>query len=116
MSLRLYMDEHVPKAISDGLRQRGIDVLMVQDDGRAGIDDPSLLDRATELERVLFTRDTDLLKEASRRQSAGQAFCGVIYTHPLRLTISQCLQELELLAEACEPDELSSRVEYLPLG
>lgn len=110
------MDEHVPKAISDGLRQRGIDVLMVQDDGRAGIDDPSLLDRATELERVLFTRDTDLLKEASRRQRGGQVFCGVIYTHPLRLTIGQCLQELDLLASVCEPNELSSRVEYLPLG
>ena len=93
MSLRLYMDEHVPKAVSEGLRQRGVDVLLVQDDGRTGIDDPSLLDRATELKRVLFTRDTDFLKEASRRQSTGQAFGGVIYTHPLRLTIGQCLQE-----------------------
>jgi hypothetical protein len=30
MSLSFYMDEHVPKAITNGLRIRGIDVLTVQ--------------------------------------------------------------------------------------
>ncbi len=29
----VYMDEHVPKAITIGLRMRGIDVLTVQEDG-----------------------------------------------------------------------------------
>lgn len=61
MSIRLYMDENVPRQITTGLRLRGIDVLTVQEDDRAGLPDPQVLDRATELQRVLFSRDDDLL-------------------------------------------------------
>jgi predicted nuclease of predicted toxin-antitoxin system len=61
------MDEHIHRAITIGLRLRGIDVLTVQEDGRAGVSDPLVLDRATELNRVLFTQDDDFLIEANRR-------------------------------------------------
>lgn len=61
-----------------GLRRRGLDVLTVQEDGRAGDSDQSMLDRATELGRVLFSQDDDLLVEASRRQASSLPFCGVI--------------------------------------
>lgn len=33
MTLAFYMDENVPKAITEGLRLLGIDVLTVQEDG-----------------------------------------------------------------------------------
>jgi Domain of unknown function (DUF5615) len=49
MSLAFYMDEHVPRSITAGLRLRNIDVLTVQEDGRTGFPDPQVLDRATEL-------------------------------------------------------------------
>ena len=68
MSFALYLDEHVPAAIAEGLRQRGVDVLTVQEDERTSLSDPKLLDRAKKLGRVVFTSDTDFLKEASRRQ------------------------------------------------
>ena len=61
------MDEHVPSAITRGLRDRGIQVATVQDEGRMGRDDSSLLDPATELGFVMFSRDTDFLAEAHRR-------------------------------------------------
>lgn len=35
MSLRLYMDANVPRAIAEGLRLRGVDVLTAQEDGAA---------------------------------------------------------------------------------
>ncbi len=68
MSVRLYMDGHVSRAVTEGLRLRGVDVLTAQEDGAGGLADPALLDRATELERVLFTQDDDLLREAKWRQ------------------------------------------------
>ncbi|MCZ6632842.1 MAG: DUF5615 family PIN-like protein [bacterium] len=37
MALLLYMDEHVPRAITNALRDRGIDVLTTQEDGRDAI-------------------------------------------------------------------------------
>jgi hypothetical protein len=35
MSVRLYMDVHVRRAVTEGLRMRGVDVLTAQDDGAA---------------------------------------------------------------------------------
>jgi uncharacterized protein DUF5615 len=51
------MDENVHRAITEGLRLRGVDVLTVQDDGRRRLRDPVVLDRATELGRPLFSQD-----------------------------------------------------------
>lgn len=62
------MDEQVPRQITAGLRLRGVDVLTVQEDERLGTPDPILLDRATELQRVMFSRDDDFLAEAHRPQ------------------------------------------------
>jgi hypothetical protein len=45
------MDEQVPRQITLGLRLRNIDVLTVQEDDRAGLDDPNVLARVIELER-----------------------------------------------------------------
>jgi hypothetical protein len=53
MSVGLYMDEHVPRAITEGLRLRGVDVLTAQEDNRRRASDSELLDRATELGRIL---------------------------------------------------------------
>jgi hypothetical protein len=49
MSLALYMDENVHRAITNGLRLRGVDVLTVQEDKLIGFPDPKILDRSTEL-------------------------------------------------------------------
>ncbi|MFQ5640425.1 MAG: DUF5615 family PIN-like protein [bacterium] len=67
MAIQLYMDHNVPRAIADGLRARGIDVITSFEDGTSEWDDPELLARATELQRALFTRDYNLLQEATKR-------------------------------------------------
>jgi hypothetical protein len=55
------MDVHVNAAISTGLKRRGIIVLTAQEDGSRRFADAQLLDRATALQRVLFSQDEDLL-------------------------------------------------------
>jgi len=115
VSTRFYTDEHVSRSITLGLRQRGVDVLTVQEDGRAGASDAALLDRATELGRVLFTQDDDLLIEASERQKIRVPFAGVVYGHQLKLTIGEAIGDLELIALATEPEELLNVVLFLPL-
>lgn len=70
MALRYFMDHHVRRAVSDGLRLRDVEVLTAFEDGSHRLSDSDLLDRAIELERVLFTQDDDLLAEARRRRAA----------------------------------------------
>lgn len=47
MPVALYMDAHVPRVITLGLRMRGVDVLTAREDGAETFSDPALLDRAT---------------------------------------------------------------------
>lgn len=109
------MDEHVPKAITNGLRLRGIDVLTVQEDGRTGIADNLVFDRAIELQRILFTQDDDFLVEVQKRQQQGLTFSGVIYAHQLAISIGRCISDLELIAQIVTLEELAGTVQYLPL-
>lgn len=115
MTVALYMDHHVPSSITSGLRQRQVDVITAYEDGTHDWDDADLLDRATELGRVLFTQDDDLLAEAARRQGDGIFFHGVIYAHQQRISIGGCVHDLELIAKTCDPPDVINDVLYLPL-
>jgi hypothetical protein len=115
MSVALYMDVHVRKAVTTGLRLRGVDILTAQEDGAAMWPDDRLLDRAMELGRVLFSQDDDLLVEAERRQRENLSFAGVIYAHQLNITVGRCVRDLEIIAKAAEPVDIRNRVEFLPL-
>jgi len=115
VSLGLYLDVHVPAAITRALVLRNVDVLTAQLDGTTRLDDAALLNRATALGRVLFSQDDDLLAEATRRQRSGQHFGGVIYAHQLGITIGKTVNDLEILAQVGTPEEFANRVEYLPL-
>jgi hypothetical protein len=115
LSVGLYMDHHVPAAITEGLRLRGVDVLTAEADGTRRFEDSALLDRATALGRVLFSQDEDLLIEAASRQENGIPFTGVLYAHQQRVTIGQCVNDLEFLALAGEPEDFVNKVAYLPL-
>jgi hypothetical protein len=109
------MDVHVPAAITRGLILRDVDVLTAQLDGTTELADSDLLNRTTELRRVLFSQDDDLLAEATRRQRGGEFFGGVIYAHQLRITIGRAIEDLEILAKVGDFNQFANRVEYLPL-
>ncbi len=100
MALRLYLNHNVPRAVAEGLALRDVDVLTAYADGSHESLDPILLDRATELGRVLVSMDDDLLKEAARRQKAGIDFAGVLYGHQLSCPVGAFVRDLELLAKA----------------
>ena len=76
MTVRFYMDVHVPLAITTELRLRGVNVLTAQEDGAAREKDPQLLNRASGLGRVLVTQDADLLREAAPPAAAINFICG----------------------------------------
>jgi hypothetical protein len=115
MPLAVYMDVHVPAAITASLRRRGINVITAQDDQRDRSSDEDLLARATQLGRVLFTQDDDLLGVAVGWQRDGRSFSGVIYAHQLSAGIGTLVSDLELVLACCSEDEVADRVIYLPL-
>ena len=113
--ISIYMNQHIPRAITEGLRLRGVDVITAYEDGAGEMGDAELLDRATKLGRGLFTQDNDLLAEAAMRQKEGVPFNGVIYAHQMRVSIGTCIHDLELIAKAGEAEDLANKVQFLPL-
>jgi len=114
VAIALYMDVHVPQAIANQLRRRGVDVLTAFDDETQELSDEQLLVRATQLNRVLFTQDIRFRILAETWQAEGKQFSGLIFGHQLGGTIGQFVRDLELIAEASEPDEWLNTVEYIP--
>jgi hypothetical protein len=74
-----------------------------------------ILDRATELQHLLFIQDVDFLIETAYRQRENLSWFGVIYAHQLQVSIGQCVQELELISSALELGEVENLLIYLSL-
>ncbi|MEI7820217.1 MAG: hypothetical protein WCK55_04805 [Verrucomicrobiota bacterium] len=58
MSLALYMDGHVPAAITCGLRRRSVEVLTAQEDGTAKLDDLANADQNGAISDTLRVRSS----------------------------------------------------------
>ena len=114
MAVRLYTDVHVPRAIVDQLTRRNVDVVTAIDDSCAELSDDLLLERARELDRVLFTHDIRFKAMAENWQRERRPFAGLLFGHPLRGTIGQYVRDLELVAQASEPSEWVNVVAHLP--
>jgi len=115
MTVGLYMDVHIPKIITTELRLRNIDVITAQEDHHDEIDDNELLNRSSVLKRPLVTCDKDLLIISSILVKKKINFSGIIFSHPLQMTIGQIINDLEIIAKLGKIEELENRVEFLPL-
>ncbi|UUO17684.1 DUF5615 family PIN-like protein [Dolichospermum heterosporum] len=114
MPIALYMDVHVPQAITSQLCRRGVDALTAFDDETQELPDDKLLERVTELKRVLFTQDIRFRVLAETWQIEGKQFSGLIFGHQLGGAIGQFVKDLEFIAQASEIDEWMNVVEYAP--
>jgi predicted nuclease of predicted toxin-antitoxin system len=83
MTISLYMDVHIPQAITTQLRRRNIDVLTAQEDNTIELSDEQLLERSTALGRVLFTQDIRFRALAENWQRESKLFAGLIFGHQL---------------------------------
>ncbi len=83
------MEEHVPKAVTEGVRRRGVDVLTAQEADMRGATDKAHLELAMEAGRVIFTQDADFL----RLHAAGVSHAGIVYA-PQRRPIGQLVRGL----------------------
>jgi predicted nuclease of predicted toxin-antitoxin system len=59
--LKFYVDTNVSKAVSDQLRDKGIDIVRCEEFGKATDDDPDHLEFAVAQGRVMVSHDEDFL-------------------------------------------------------
>jgi predicted nuclease of predicted toxin-antitoxin system len=110
----LYTDISVNGAIVNALIRAGVDLLRAQDDGMDGIADETVLDRAAELRRVLFTQDKDFAIIAEQRERSSVPFYCVIYMAQGKMPIPACVSAIELVLGATTANEIENRLYRLP--
>jgi predicted nuclease of predicted toxin-antitoxin system len=109
------MDVHVPGPVTRALLLKGIDVLTAQADESAEKHDPELLERATELRRVLVTQDREFLAIGVDWQRRGKPFGGIIFGDQMTLTIGKLVEDLTIAATAGSKEDFANRIQYLPI-
>ncbi len=106
--VKYYADENVAKAVVEGLRRRGVDVLTTQEAGTMGATDQEHLALARQQGRVIFTQDDDFLRAHAR----GEMHAGIVYAHQ-RTSVGEVIRGLMLIYQVLDADEMKNHVEFL---
>ncbi len=109
MTIRYHTDEHVPGAVIDQLRRRGIDVTTPDDAGLSGESDEDELAFAHAEHRVMVTRDTDYLRLHTR----GTPRSGIIFYRDYSRIIGRLVAVLTHLHRQRSAESMMGTVEYL---
>jgi phosphoribosylformylglycinamidine (FGAM) synthase-like amidotransferase family enzyme len=106
--IRFLTDEHVPKAVARGLRERGVDVTTAAEAGTLGAEDLWLLEHLKAEGRVVITHDADYL----RLHAAGVQHAGIVYAPP-GMSIGDMIRGALLIAEVLDSEAMMNHVEFL---
>jgi len=115
VAVQFYMDVHIPRAITEQLRLRGVDVMTAQEDDATQLTDEQLLERAAVLSRIVFTHDHRFRAMAEQRIREGRHFSGLVFGPMSASLIGIYIADLTLIAQASSLEEWQDHVEYLPL-
>lgn len=107
--LRFHLDEHIPSAVAQGLREHGVDVTTAGDAGLRSAADTAHVAFAHADGRVLITHDDDFL----RLHAAGEVHSGIAFCRHEKHNIGSLIRMVLLLNCCYEPHEMAGRVEYL---
>lgn len=104
----LYADEHVPPAVTAGIRRRGGDIVTIQEVGLRGATDDAHLAYAVTTGRTILTQDTDFL----RFHASGRPHPGIIYA-AMHLPIGEIIRGVMLIQELLTPEDMANHIEFL---
>lgn len=103
MAIKFYFDVHIPTAVADQLRIRGVDVVRCQELGMHDASDVEHLERAVLEERTLVSVDSDYYVIAHDWMIQGRNHCGIIRILPEdQNNVGKIVKSLDFLYKAIE--------------
>jgi hypothetical protein len=113
MALKIYTNESAHIGIAAGLKRRGVDASSAHDSGNLGLSDEAQLEFAARQRSVIFTHDTDFLRMAREWENKKRVHWGVIYAHPEKLTVGECIRRIKEFADLFVPVDFKNHIEFL---
>lgn len=115
MQIRLFIDEDaMSRALANGLRARGVDVISVGEEGRTGLTDDEQLEYAAAQGRVLYTYNTsDFYRLHTEYLAQGKRHTGIIFAPQQRYKVGEQLRRLLILKRNKSAEAMKNNVEFL---
>jgi predicted nuclease of predicted toxin-antitoxin system len=108
-TILFHLDENCHRAISEGLKRRGLDVTTAPEVGLMRATDEQQIAYGLAQVRVIFTQDRDFL----RLHATGIPHAGIAYCDKDTKSIGEIIQGLVLIWEILDPEDMRNRVEFL---
>jgi predicted nuclease of predicted toxin-antitoxin system len=101
-------DEHISKAVAQGLRARGVDAVTAAEAGTLGATDQGLLDLLKNQGRTVITADPDFL----RLHAAPIGHAGIVFVRQ-GMPIGDVIRGALVIAEVLDSMAMANHVEFL---
>lgn len=117
MHIRLYIDEDaMSRALVNGLRARGVDVMTVVEEGRTGREDIKQLDVATLQGRVLYTYNiADFYRLHTQYMNQNKSHAGIIFVPQQRYSVGEQIRRLLNLIAIKSAEDMINQIEFLSI-
>ena len=115
--IRFIADENFDGNIIDGLRSKypHVDLITVQEAGLSGTPDPEILDWATQIDRVVLSRDKSTMKgDAEERLRQNQHVVGLLLTTD-RMSRGTIIDQIEIWSRKDLESAFANPIQYLRL-
>ena len=109
--IRLHLDQHVPRALAQALRQYGVDVTTTNEAGLQDALDEEHLEYCLANSRVLVTHDADFLSRAA----AGENHAGIISAPQQKYQnrVGELVGAVHLIYLCVSAEEMVDHVEFV---
>ena len=109
--IRLHLDQHVPRALAQALRQYGVDVTTTKKAGLQDALDEEHLEYCLANSRALVTHDADFFSRAA----AGENYGGIIYAPQQKYQnrVGELVRAVHLIYLCVSAEEMVDHVEFV---
>ena len=108
--IKIYSDEDVNIAVTEGIKRRGITAYSCQEAGNIGLTDEEQIKYANSKRFVILTHDADFLRIVHKRRISHS---GIIFVSQNKLNVGEIIRKIEFLVSIISEEDMENHVEFL---
>ncbi|MBI1935903.1 DUF5615 family PIN-like protein [Candidatus Woesearchaeota archaeon] len=108
--IRIYSDEDVNIAVTEGLKRRGMKSYSCQEFGNIGLGDEDQIKFANSRKLVILTHDADFLRIIAEKKLNHS---GIIFVQQSKLNVGELIRKIEFLVSIASEEDMKNHIEFL---
>ncbi len=108
--IKIYSDEDVNIAITEGLKRRGIQAYSCKEVRNIGLTDEEQIKYANSKRLVILTHDADFLRIINEKRLS---HCGIMFVSQSKFSVGEIIRKIEFLASIISEEDMVNHIEFL---